>query len=150
MQVVLIADRFPALGDPLVELARALGHVRVEAAERPRELDVAALRELPVAYREDDGAAQRLAAVLALGARHPTRVAARPERARTRRAAAPRARARRAPPDRAIRPAACLPLGAGSARASAHRIARLAGRPLRDAAPASASVARRRAQRARA
>ena len=45
--VVLIADRFPAAGDPLVELARALGHVRVEAAERPRELDVAALRELP-------------------------------------------------------------------------------------------------------
>jgi GT2 family glycosyltransferase len=136
LQVVLIADRFPALGDPLVELARALGHVRVEAAERPRKLDVAAVRELPVAYREDDGKAQRLGATVALGARHPTRVlrdvSARGPGEPPLRVLAPVVR-------RLIRDPASrvLPLGAGAARASAHRIALLAGRPLHEAAPAS-------------
>jgi GT2 family glycosyltransferase len=135
-QVLLIAERFPARGDPLVELARALGHVRVEAAERPRDLDVAALRELPVAYREDDGAGQRLAALLALVARHPVRVLHDLS-----------ARAPGQPPLRVLAPVVrrlsrepasrVLPLGSGSAAASAQRIARLAGRPLRDAASGS-------------
>ena len=33
--VVVVADRFPARGDPLVDFARALDGARVEAAARP-------------------------------------------------------------------------------------------------------------------
>jgi hypothetical protein len=75
IQVVLLADRFPARGDPLVDFARTLEGARVEASARPQTpwLDVA--RELDVTYREDDGLAARVSALAWLLARHPVRSA---------------------------------------------------------------------------
>lgn len=133
-QAVLIAERFPAAGDPLVELARALGRVRVEAAQRPRELDLAASRELGIAYREDDGAAQRLAAAVALAISHPARVArdvfsSTPGQPPLR-ALAPAVRRLRHDGDSRV-----LALGSAQAGATAQRMARLAGRALADVAP---------------
>jgi len=69
-QVVLVADRFPAPGDPLVDLARTLGGARVEASARP---DVVAPDPLTINYREDDGAAVRAWALIGLVFRHPLR-----------------------------------------------------------------------------
>jgi hypothetical protein len=74
-QVVLIADRFPARGDPLADFARTLDRARVEAVSRPESVDVDVARALAVDYREDDGAAARLAALARLAARHPVRCA---------------------------------------------------------------------------
>jgi hypothetical protein len=128
--VVLVADRFPARGDPLVDLARTLADgVRVEAAGRPERLDAAVARGLAIDYREDDGAAARRIALLSLAARHPVRCA----RDRLRRrgeepslsAIAPAAR--RLSRDPAAR---VLALGGEETRATAARLARLAGRPL--------------------
>jgi hypothetical protein len=136
LQAVLIAERFPAVGDPLVELARALGHVRVEAAGRPREIDLAALRELPITYREDDGLAQRLVSTLALTARHPARVArdlyTRAPEDPPLRALAPLARRLQRDPTSRV-----LPLGS-QAGATAQRVARMAGRRLDDVPGAEA------------
>ncbi len=71
-EIVLVAERFPAAGDPLVELVRSLGAVRVEATARPAALDSRAA-ELDVDYREDDGLATRCTALLRLVLRHPIR-----------------------------------------------------------------------------
>jgi GT2 family glycosyltransferase len=75
VDVVLVADRFPALGDPLAELAGTLEHARVEAVARPEALDVQLAGRLQVDYLEDDGAAARIAAALLLLLRHPVRCA---------------------------------------------------------------------------
>ena len=72
-EVVLIADRFPAQGDPLVELARTLERVRVEALRRPDTLDLELARGVHVEYVEDDGAAARGLATARLLLRHPLR-----------------------------------------------------------------------------
>jgi GT2 family glycosyltransferase len=126
-QAVLIAERFPAAGDPLVELARALGGVRVEAAGRPRDLDREAALELEIAYREDDGAAQRVTALVALAARHPVRVVRdlvlRESGQPTLRALAPVVRRLAGDPAGRV-----LALGPGQVRSTAVRTARLAGR----------------------
>ncbi len=74
-EVVLVADRFPARGDRLVELALALGSACVEAAARPQLVDLQAARRLAVVYREDEGAAARALALARLAARHPLRCA---------------------------------------------------------------------------
>jgi GT2 family glycosyltransferase len=69
--VILVTDRFPARGDPLVERARAFPGARVEAARRPEIIDLPALRAVPVDYREDDGIAARAWALARLAARRP-------------------------------------------------------------------------------
>lgn len=125
---VLVAERFPAAGDPLVELARTLGQVRVEAAARPRQTDLEAAGELEIVYREDDGAAARVLALIELTASHPLRCLH--DRAR---------RASGQPSLLAIAPAArrlarlptarVLALGGEPSRALAQRLAALAGRP---------------------
>jgi GT2 family glycosyltransferase len=73
VQTVLITGRFPAPGDPLVDFARTLAQVRVEAAARPEVVDQRAARELGVVYREDDGPAARATALARLLVRHPVR-----------------------------------------------------------------------------
>ncbi len=131
-EVVFVADRFPARGDPLVEYARALGGARVEAAARPEAPDVEVAGALHVDYREDDGVAARAAALVALVVRHPLR-------------AVGDVLGRRAgePPLSALAPAVrrlardgrarVHALGASDTRVIARRIARLAGRPLDEA-----------------
>jgi GT2 family glycosyltransferase len=71
--VVLVAGRFPAQGDPLVELARSLERARVEAAARPESLQRGVARALAIDYREDDGCAGRALALARLVVRHPLR-----------------------------------------------------------------------------
>jgi len=127
--VVMVADRFPARGDPLVEFVRALERVRVEAATRPELLDGNLARGLEIDYREDDGIAARVGALLALVVRHPLRVtgdllARRPGEPGLSTLAPAVLRLRR---DRRARVHA---LGGDEARATARRLARLAGRPL--------------------
>lgn len=75
IQVVLLADRFPARGDPLVDFARTLEGARVEASARPQAPWLEVARELDVAYREDDGLAARASALAWLLTRHPLRCA---------------------------------------------------------------------------
>jgi len=70
---VLVAERFPAPGDPMVAFARTVARARVEAAGRPDVVDRQALRALWVAYREDDGVAERAYALVRLLAREPVR-----------------------------------------------------------------------------
>ena len=72
-QVVLVADRFPGRGDPLVDFARTLGDARVEAGARPSTPWMEVARELDVTYREDDGSAARARALAWLVVRHPIR-----------------------------------------------------------------------------
>jgi GT2 family glycosyltransferase len=128
-RVVLVADRFPALGDPLADFARTLAAVRVEAVGRPEAVALAAARELIVDYREDDGAAARAAALVRVLVRHPLRCVL--DRARRRpgepRLAALAPAVRRLGRDAQAR---VYPLGGDEARAAAARIAALAGRPL--------------------
>ncbi len=128
-RVVLIAERFPARGDPLVDLAMTLEGARVEATARPDAVDVDAARRIYVSYREDDGVGARGLAAARLVARHPIRsamdVIGRP---------------RPAPPLSAIAPAVLRlerdagarvqPLSGDAARQAARRIAALAGRSL--------------------
>jgi GT2 family glycosyltransferase len=126
-EVVLVADRFPAQGDPLVELAQALEHVRVEALSRPDSLDLELARGLRVEYVEDDGAAVRLIATALLVVRHPLRCALDLLR---RRSGQPPLRelapaVRRLERDRRARIHA---LGAGASIGAAERLARLSGR----------------------
>jgi len=127
--VVLIADRFPAHRDPRVELARTLEGARVEAAARPDAPDVEVARELRIDYREDDGAAARALALILLANRHPLRCAL--DRARRKpgqpklAALAPAARRLEREPRARV-----LAIGAEETRATATRIARLAGRRL--------------------
>jgi GT2 family glycosyltransferase len=73
VRVVLVAERFPAPDDPLVELARTLTGARVEALARPPRVATAAARELAIDYREDEGSAARAIALARLLTRHPVR-----------------------------------------------------------------------------
>jgi glycosyltransferase involved in cell wall biosynthesis len=72
-RVVLVADRFPSRGDPLAEFAHTLDGARIEAAARPETMELELARSLDIAYREDDGAGARAAAMLRLAIRHPLR-----------------------------------------------------------------------------
>ncbi|HET9102002.1 MAG TPA: glycosyltransferase [Solirubrobacteraceae bacterium] len=127
--VVLVADRFPVLGDPLAEYAASLAAARVEAAARPERADPTWL--VPVVYREDDGAAARWRALVRLTARHPWRVL-RDRRARRRSgdSAAPRLIALAPAVLRlaADGDARVRALGGPPAAAVARRLAALAGR----------------------
>ena len=127
--VVLVADRFPARGDPLAELAEAIQRARVEAVARPETLDLEVGRRLAIDYLEDDGAASRAIAVTMLVLRHPLRCAI--DVARRRPDAPPLSAlapaVRRLELDRGARVQA---LGGPDSRATAERLARLAGRRL--------------------
>jgi GT2 family glycosyltransferase len=133
-RVVLVADRFPARGDPLGDFARTLTAARIEAAARPEAVDQALSRELTIDYREDDGAAARTAAMARLLARHPLRSG---RDALVRRPGEPSLGSlapavRRLARDRDARVHA---LGGAETLAVATRLARLAGRPLQDGRP---------------
>ncbi|MBV9943687.1 MAG: glycosyltransferase [Solirubrobacterales bacterium] len=127
--VVVVADRFPVRGDPLVEFVRALGSARVEASARPDRFDADIAREIVTDYREDDGIAARTGSLVALVARHPLRSAG-----------DMRDRRRGEPKLSALAPAALRlerdsdarvhALGGDDVRSTARRLARLAGRPL--------------------
>ena len=131
-EVVFVADHFPARGDPLGEYARALDGARVEAAARPESPDPAVAGALRIDYREDDGIAARAVALVALLVRHPLRAVGdvlgrRPGE----------------PPLSALAPAVrrlahdgharVHVLGGSETRATARRIAKLAGRPFDEA-----------------
>jgi Glycosyl transferase family group 2 len=130
--VVVVADRFPVRGDPLVEFARALDGARVEAAARPESPDPEVVRALQIDYREDDGIAARAVALAAVFLRHPVRCAVDAI-----------SRGPGDPPLSALAPAVrrlardgharVHPLGGSDTRTTARRIARLAGRPLDEA-----------------
>ena len=127
--VVMVADRFPVRGDPLVEFVRALEGVRVEASARPDSPDAGL--QLRIDYREDDGIAARAGAMLAVILRHPLRAAGdvfahRPGEPRLSALAPAVLRLDR---DRRARVHA---LGGDEVRATARRLARLAGRPLQE------------------
>jgi GT2 family glycosyltransferase len=127
-RVVLVADRFPARGDPLTEFAGTVEGARIEASARPESLEMGAARSLPVAYREDDGIAARGLALGWLVLRHPLRCGA----DRLRRRGDQPSLAAVAPAVRRLRrdaQASVHPLGAGTEE-TARRIARLAGRRL--------------------
>ena len=129
IRVVLVADHFPARGDPLTDFAATLAGARVEAVARPEEFDPRAARELTVDYREDDGAARRLAALARLLARHPIRCAL---DALRRRPGTPKLAAL-APAVQRLRrdPGARVhALGGEDARETARRLAALAGSTL--------------------
>jgi hypothetical protein len=129
---VLVAERFPIRGDPLADLARSLAGARVEAAARPEALDQAAARQLVIDYREDDGAAARLTALVRVAVRHPLRsvrdVGTRDRGEPGLAALAPAVR--RLSRDRHAR---VYPLGGAQTAAVARRLAGLAGRQLQDA-----------------
>jgi Glycosyltransferase like family 2 len=72
-EVVLVAERFPAIGDPLSEFARTLSASRVEATTRPAAVDLATTRKLRINYSEDAGVLAGWLALLRLAARHPVR-----------------------------------------------------------------------------
>ncbi len=128
-RVVLLADRFPRRGDPLVDFARTLNGARIEAGARPDAPWVEVMRELDIAYREDDGVASRALLLLRLLFRHPLRCA----RDRLDRGpAAPRlwelaptvARLERRPQAR------IHALGGDDVQTTARRLAQLTGRPI--------------------
>jgi glycosyltransferase involved in cell wall biosynthesis len=129
VQAVLVAERFPALGDPAIELARLLDGARVEAAARPRQPDLTAARALTVDYREDDGEVDRTMALVSVVTRHPVRCALDGLR-----------RAPGQPPLRELAPAIrrlerdrgarVLAPGGAPGRAVARRMAAIAGRPV--------------------
>jgi hypothetical protein len=130
-RVVLVAERFPVRGDPLAEFARRLAGARVEAASRPEVLEQAVARELVIDYREDDGAAARVLALMRIIARHPLRSA----RDRLSRNPGQPSLAALAPAVRRLardRQARVHPLGGPEAAVVARRLAALAGRPLQD------------------
>jgi hypothetical protein len=130
-QAVLVADHFPAVGDPLVQLARTIDGARVEATARPESVDHDAARELRIDYREDDGAAARALALLRLAARHP--IGCLIDVAR-RRSADPSLAALAPAVLRLERERERTPrvhgLGSENARRTARRLAALAGRPI--------------------
>ncbi len=127
--MVLVADRFPAPGDPLVDFARTLDAARVEAGARPESPWLEVTRELEIAYREDDGLAARTAALLRLAVRHPLRcgldLVRRHPGEPTLAALAPAA-VRLA----SQRDARVHPLGGEEVKATTQRLAALAGRTL--------------------
>ncbi len=130
--VVVVADRFPARGDPLVEFARALDGARVEAAARPERPDPELAGALQIDYREDDGIAERAVALVALFARHPLRcvgdVLSRRDGEPPLSALAPAVRRLKRDPRARVHV-----LGGSDTHVTARRIARLAGRPLDEA-----------------
>ena len=125
--VVLVADRFPAPGDPLTDYALTLTGARVEATSRPPVVDRAVARQLTIDYREDDGVVARAIGLVRLLNRHPVRCAADLQR-----------RSPGSPGLAAIAPAVnrlrrdgdarLHVLGGGGTRAVATRLAALAGR----------------------
>jgi hypothetical protein len=134
VRIVLIAGRFPAPADPLVDFARTLAQARVEAAARPEVVDQSAARKLGVVYREDDGFAARAGALARLVGRHPLR------------SALDLMRRRAGDPSLAALAPAVLrlgqdpgarvyPLGGDDVSATARRLAALAGRPLEPESP---------------
>ena len=128
-EVVVVADRFPMRQDPLAEFVRTLGHARVEAVGRPDSPCSTVMQALRIDYREDDGIAARAGALLALVFRHPLRCAAdivarRPGGPGLLELAPAVLRLNR---DRRARVVA---IGGEDVRATARRLARLAGRPL--------------------
>lgn len=131
IQVVLVAERFPARGDPLAEFARTLDRARVEAVARPDVVAHDAARELAIEYREDDGIAARAVALVRLAVRHPLRCS----RDTLRRApGAPRLSALAPAVVRLERePGARVhALGGEEVHATAARLAALSGRPVED------------------
>jgi GT2 family glycosyltransferase len=126
-EVVLVADSFPAHGDPLVDFASTLERVRVEAVRRPAAVVLDVARKLQIDYREDDGIATRIWATSRLLVRHPVRCL-RDELGRR----------RHAPGLPALAPAVIRlqrepharvhPLGVGDVREIARRLAALSGR----------------------
>ena len=130
--VVVVADRFPVRGDPLVEFVGALGRARVEAAARPEWPDAEVAREVQIDYREDEGIAVRAGALVALVVRHPLRAAIDvvAHRSREPKLSALAPAALRLEHDRRARVHA---MGGDEVRATAWRLARLAGRPLDEA-----------------
>jgi GT2 family glycosyltransferase len=127
--VVVVADRFPVRGDPLVEFVGALGHARVEAAARPELPDAEVARKVQIDYREDDGIAVRVGAFVALAVRHPLRVAA---DIAAHRPGEPKLSALAPAALRLVgeRTARVHAVGGDEVRTTARRLARLAGRPL--------------------
>jgi hypothetical protein len=129
-RVVLVAERFPMAGDPLVDLARSLADARVEAAARAQPIDREAARELRIDYREDDGVLTRVSALMGVLARHPVRAGG--DLLTPRRggpsllALAPAARRLRRDPHAAVQA-----VGSERNRTTARRLARLAGRQAR-------------------
>ncbi len=129
VEVVLVGDRFPERGDPLADYARSLGAARVEAAARPEAADAGYGRALRVNYREDDGRADRVVALVALAIRHPLRALA----DRRGRGAGEPSLAALAPAVgrlREDRTARVRVLGGAGAAVAARRLAALAGREL--------------------
>jgi GT2 family glycosyltransferase len=134
VNVVLVAERFPAKGDPLADFALTLAGARIEAAARPEALEWRAASDLRVDYREDDGAGERLVALIRLAVRHPWRCMWDLALGSRRRSSVS------APGLAAIAPAVIrllqdddarvLALGTDDARAVAARLAHLAGRRL--------------------
>jgi Glycosyl transferase family 2 len=123
--VVFVADRFPSPGDPLVELPSTL-HARVEAASRPQAIPSDAYN-LRIHYREDDGLAERLMALMRVCATHPLRCLR--DKRRRRPAAvsllalAPAVTRLQQDPEARVQP-----LGGGEATQVARRLQALAGR----------------------
>ena len=130
-KIVLIADRFPTRGDPLVDFARTLDGVRVEAGARPLTPWLEVARELEVTYREDDGFGARALALVWLVVRHPVRSA---RDLSGRRPLGPRLRALAPAALRLERSqgARVHPVGGDEARDTARRLAALIGRGLED------------------
>jgi hypothetical protein len=123
---VLVADRFPATGDPLVDFASMIDGARIEARARPQSLSATVARELQIAYREDDGSGVRVLALVRIAVRHPLRcvldVLRRPPGQPKLAALAPAVlRLERAPGARVHA------LGGEDARITAQRLAALAG-----------------------
>jgi Glycosyl transferase family group 2 len=128
-QVVIIADSFPAGGDPLVEFTSSLEHARVEAVRRPDAVAVEVARKLQIDYREDDGVAARALAFLRFVIRHPLRSV----RDRLGRRPGQPGLAALAPAALRLerdRQARLHPLGAGEVTVVARRLAALSGRRL--------------------
>jgi len=128
-EVVVVADRFPMRKDPLAEFVQTLGQARVEAAGRPDSPCPVVSQALRIDYREDDGMATRVAALLSLIVRHPLRCAAdaltRGPRDPSLSSLAPVVRRLRRDPRARV-----LAVGGDDVRVTARRLARLAGRPL--------------------
>ncbi len=128
-RVVLVAERFPALGDPLIDFARALAGARVEAFARPETVATGASRDLTINYREDDGGMLRGLSAARLFLRHPIccllDVVGREPGDAPLSALAPAVRRLQREPAARVHP-----LGGGQAQVVARRMAALAGRPL--------------------
>jgi GT2 family glycosyltransferase len=133
-RVVMVADRFPARGDPLADFALTLAAARVEAAARPAAVAHEVARAITIDYREDEGAAARIAALIRVLVRHPLR-SARDVLARD----SGQAQLSQLAPSvvrlARDRDARVHSLGGGDAAAVARRLAALTGRPLQDSQP---------------